>query len=82
MLQNPQNWSSRWKAFVTFQICLINFSIYIPSSIYVPGERSIMKDFGVSTEVATLGLSLYTVYDTRPLLSTPCSLEIKHFTDR
>lgn len=31
------------------------------SSIYVPGESSIMKDFGASETVATLGLSLFTV---------------------
>ena len=31
------------------------------SSIYVPGETSIMDEFGVGETVATLGLSLFTV---------------------
>lgn len=39
----------------------MNFAFYIASSIYVPGERSIMADFGVSEIVATLGLSLFTM---------------------
>lgn len=40
---------------------ILNFSVYIGSSIYVPGELSLMQEFGVSEIVATLGLSLYTV---------------------
>lgn len=56
-----QNWPSSWKALVTFQMYILNFSVYIASSIYVPGEASIMQDFGVSEPVATLGLFLYTV---------------------
>jgi hypothetical protein len=59
--QNPQNWSSSWKFLVSFQICFINFSVYMGSSIYVPGEPSIMRDFGSSETVATLGLSLFTL---------------------
>lgn len=48
---------------------VLNFSVYVASSIYVPGEESIMEDFGVkSVTVATLGLSLYTVY--LPLIRT------------
>lgn len=39
----------------------MNFAFYIASSIYVPGEQSIMEDFGVSEIVATLGLSLFTM---------------------
>lgn len=46
---------------VVFQICLLNFSFYIASSIYTPGQTSIMEEFGVSEIVATLGLSLFTL---------------------
>jgi DHA1 family multidrug resistance protein-like MFS transporter len=60
-LQNPQNWSSGWKLLVTFQMCILNFSVYIASSIYVPGTTFIMEDFGVGEIVATLGLSLFTL---------------------
>ena len=64
--QNPQNWSSNWKLFVTFQICLMNFAFYIASSIYVPGEQSLMDDFDVGQTVVTLGLSLFTMHATSP----------------
>jgi DHA1 family multidrug resistance protein-like MFS transporter len=60
-LQNPQNWSALWKATISFQMCILNFGVYIASSIYVPGEQSIMQNFGVSETVVTLGLSLFTV---------------------
>ncbi|KAF1970519.1 MFS general substrate transporter [Bimuria novae-zelandiae CBS 107.79] len=56
------------------EIFVLNFGIYIGSSIYVPGEPDIMADFGVSETVATLGLSLYTVgYGLGPMLWSPLS---------
>lgn len=48
---------------VTFLICVLNFGIYIGSSIYTPGEQTVMQDFNVSQVVATLGLSLFVLYD-------------------
>lgn len=59
--QNPQNWPNALKHLVTFQICLLNFAVYLASSIYVPGEAGFMEEFGVSDIVATLGLSLFTL---------------------
>lgn len=59
--QNPQNWPDRLKHLVAFQMCLLNFSVYIASSIYVPGEPYLMEEFEVSPVVATLGLSLFTL---------------------
>lgn len=59
--QNPQNWPDALKNLVAFQMCLLNFAVYIASSIYVPGESSLIKEFGVSEVVATLGLSLFTL---------------------
>ena len=53
------NWSSAKKIFVTFEICLLTFSIYIGSAIYSAGTESIVMDFGVSQVKATLGLSLF-----------------------
>lgn len=61
-LQNPQNWSRSRKLLVTSLICILNFGIYIGSSIYTPGEQDIMEEFGVSEVVATLGLSLFVLY--------------------
>lgn len=54
----PTNWNQGKKFFVTFLICLLTTSIYIGSSIYSAGEQQITMVFGVSTVVATIGLSL------------------------
>ncbi|KAL2687884.1 hypothetical protein Neosp_005453 [[Neocosmospora] mangrovei] len=50
------------KLLVTVQICILNFGIYIGSSIYTPGELSVMEEFGASELIATLGLSLFVLY--------------------
>lgn len=42
-------------------MCVLNFVVYIASSLYVPGETDLEKDFGVSEIVATLGLSLFSM---------------------
>lgn len=59
--QNPQNWPSSTKNTVSLLMYMLNFSVYLASSIYVPGLESIMEEFGSSQVVATLGLSLYTM---------------------
>jgi len=45
--------------FVTAQICILNWVVYMGSSIYIPGEESLMRDFDVDITTATLGLSLF-----------------------
>lgn len=59
--QNPLNWSQGKKFFVTFEICLLTFSIYIGSAIYTAGIQGVEKQFGVSQVAATLGLTLFVV---------------------
>ncbi|KAI1087739.1 benomyl/methotrexate resistance protein [Rostrohypoxylon terebratum] len=72
--ENPQNWTERWKLLVASLMCILNFSFYIASSIYVPGIPSIMEEFGSSEIVATLGLSLFTIgYGLGPMLWSPMS---------
>ncbi|KAK8057134.1 MFS general substrate transporter [Apiospora saccharicola] len=72
--ENPQNWPLGLKHLIAFQLCLLNFAVYIASSIYVPGEASLMAEFGVSEIVATLGLSLFTLgYGVGPMLWSPLS---------
>ena len=56
---NPQDWSVFKKCAVTAQLCLLTFSIYIGSAIYSPGYESLNQSFGVSSVVATLGLTLF-----------------------
>ncbi|KAI3395664.1 hypothetical protein diail_1033 [Diaporthe ilicicola] len=59
---------------IAFQMCILNFAVYIASSIYVPGEANIMEEFGVDEVAATLGLSLFTFgYGTGPMLWSPLS---------
>jgi DHA1 family multidrug resistance protein-like MFS transporter len=57
--QNPLNWSLAKKALVTFEICLLTFSVYIGSAIYSAGTQDVTKNFGVSQVAATLGLCLF-----------------------
>jgi DHA1 family multidrug resistance protein-like MFS transporter len=72
--QNPMNWSLMKKFFVTFEICLLTFSVYIGSAIYSAGTLSVTMEFGVSTVAATLGLSLFVAgYGLGPMLWAPMS---------
>ncbi|EKM57337.1 uncharacterized protein PHACADRAFT_208428 [Phanerochaete carnosa HHB-10118-sp] len=72
--ENPQNWSLAKKSFVTFQVCLLTFSVYIGSAIYSPGIDEIAAQFGVSPVAATLGLTLFVVgYGIGPMFLSPLS---------
>ena len=72
--ENPRNWTSGKKAFVTFEICLLTTSVYIGSSIYSAGTESIMAIFGVGRVTATLGLCLFVAgYGIGPMIFSPIS---------
>ena len=72
--QMPMNWSTFKKVFVTFEICLLTFSVYIGSAIYSAGEETVVKDFGVSQTKATLGLTLFVAgYGLGPMIWAPMS---------
>ncbi|KAJ5588996.1 hypothetical protein N7537_011674 [Penicillium hordei] len=72
--ENPHNWSNRKRALITTMICLYTFVVYTTSAIYTSSTEGIMKEFGVSTLVATLGLSLYVLgYGIGPLVFSPLS---------
>ncbi|KAL7946824.1 MFS general substrate transporter [Trichoderma barbatum] len=63
-----------WKNLMIVQLCVLNFAVYMASSIYVPGELGVMEEFGVSEIVATWGLSLFTLgYGVGPMLWSPLS---------
>ncbi|KAF2786148.1 MFS general substrate transporter [Melanomma pulvis-pyrius CBS 109.77] len=69
---NPQNWSSRKRAFIVFLICAYTWVVYTGSSIYAPSEQGVMQRFGVSPTAASLPLSLYVLgYGVGPLLFAP-----------
>ena len=70
----PLNWSLFKKVFVTFEICLLTFSVYIGSAIYSAGTETVVKDFGVSQTKATLGLTLFVAgYGLGPMIFAPMS---------
>uniref|UniRef100_A0A8H7TNW8 Major facilitator superfamily (MFS) profile domain-containing protein n=1 Tax=Bionectria ochroleuca TaxID=29856 RepID=A0A8H7TNW8_BIOOC len=70
--ENPHNWTIKKRLVTTLIICLYTFVVYTTSAIYVPSTEGIMKQFGVSSIVATLGLSLYVLgYGVGPLLFSP-----------
>ncbi|EUC27991.1 hypothetical protein COCCADRAFT_110310 [Bipolaris zeicola 26-R-13] len=72
--QNPRNWPRAKKYFVTFEICLLTFSVYIGSAIYTPGLMGVMQEFGVAQVPALLGLTLYVAgYGLGPILWSPMS---------
>ncbi|KAG4411085.1 hypothetical protein IFR04_015784 [Cadophora malorum] len=72
--ENPLNWSTPKKFFVTGMICLLTFSVYIGSAIYSAGTQEITQVFGVSTVAATLGLTLFVAgYGLGPMIWAPMS---------
>ena len=56
---NPRNWSSPKKVFVTFQICFLTTSVYIGSAIYTAGISGVEQEFRVSQVASLLGLTLF-----------------------
>lgn len=72
--ENPHNWSNLKRALIATIICLYTFVVYATSAIYTASEQGVMKEFGVSEIVATLGLSLYVLgYGIGPLIFSPLS---------
>ncbi|KAJ4515578.1 GTPase-activating protein [Exophiala dermatitidis] len=72
--ENPRNWGRIKKFWVTFEICLLTFSVYVGSAIYTAGILDISKTFGVSEVAATLGLTLFVLgYAIGPMLWSPMS---------
>ncbi|KAF2225327.1 major facilitator superfamily domain-containing protein [Elsinoe ampelina] len=72
--ENPRNWSTPKKFFVTFEICLLTTGVYIGSAIYTPGLYGVMEQFRVSQLVALLGLCLFVAgYGLGPMVFAPMS---------
>ena len=56
---NPRNWPEWRKWSIVGVIILIDLTVSWAASGYSPGSTKFSKDFDVSAEIATLGLSLY-----------------------
>ena len=57
--ENPRNWSTAYKSWITFQLGMLALAASLGSSIISPAEDTIAKYVGISTEVAVLSVSLY-----------------------
>ena len=55
---NPRNWPLWRKWSIVGVIILIDFTVSWAASGFSPATMKFQKDFGLSTEVATLGLSM------------------------
>lgn len=73
-VNNPRKWSRLRKTTTLFSICMIGFTTTLAASIYAPGHEQVKQDFNVSTTVALLPLSTYSLgLAFGPMISSPLS---------
>jgi hypothetical protein len=58
-MQNPVNWSIGYKCLLTMMFGSMTFSVTFASSVFSTAIKVTARDYDVSTEVATLGVSLF-----------------------
>lgn len=57
--ENPQNWSTSVKTWLTVQLSLLAFAASLASSIISPASKTIAEYVHVSQNVVVLNVSLY-----------------------
>lgn len=57
--ENPRNWRTAYKGWLTFQLGMLALASSLGSSIISPANNAIAKYAHISPEAATLSLSLY-----------------------
>jgi DHA1 family multidrug resistance protein-like MFS transporter len=73
-LENPRNWSTKRKCYLTGVVILLVVNATFASSAPTGALEGIMKDFDVSNEVAGLVTTLFLLgYCTGPLVWAPVS---------
>ncbi|KXZ48094.1 hypothetical protein GPECTOR_30g189 [Gonium pectorale] len=73
-VENPQTWPSVYKWSLTLVVALATLAVAFCSSAYAGAAIGILKDFDISTELATLGISLFVLgFALGPLLWAPLS---------
>ncbi|KAL4790617.1 major facilitator superfamily domain-containing protein [Aspergillus venezuelensis] len=71
---HPQNWPTRKKIMVSTLLAFTTFNSTFTSSIFSAANSVVSSKFGVSTEVGTLGMSLYVLgFAFGPTLFSPLS---------
>ncbi|EMD31510.1 hypothetical protein CERSUDRAFT_119731 [Gelatoporia subvermispora B] len=66
---DPKNWSHPRKLTTMATLCLLVFCAVFGSSVYAPGQQMIRERYGVSADVASIGLTLYVLgFGFAPLL--------------
>ena len=72
--ENPRNWSTPYKSWLTFQLGMLALSASLGSSIIAPAEDAIRAYTNISSEVAVLPISFYILgFAFGPLLWAPVS---------
>ncbi|KAF9877635.1 major facilitator superfamily transporter [Colletotrichum karsti] len=70
--EDPKNWCSLKKTIVSIQICLLIACTYAGASIYTVGLHGVREQFGVTEDVALLGLTTYVIgYGVGPMVWSP-----------
>jgi hypothetical protein len=76
--ENPMNWPTSKKSIVTVVLGLMTFCVTFASSVFSNATIDTAKEFGVSTEVTTLGTSLFVLgFAVGPLVSYPSTLAVE-----
>lgn len=71
---NPENWSSFKRWFVTMTISVACLCVSLGLSLFVNGVPKLREEFGVSQELAIVGLTLYLIgLAFGPLFTSPLS---------
>ncbi|KAH8426311.1 MFS transporter [Aspergillus melleus] len=72
--RNPMQFSPVKKWFITMMVAIATLAVALVSSAYTGGVAEIEKEFGIGSEVATLGVSLFVLgFAVGPLLWAPLS---------
>ncbi len=57
--ENPHNWSTLYRSWLTFQLGMLALSASLASAIIAPANLTIARYLDISREVVTLNVSLY-----------------------
>lgn len=72
--RNPMEWPQVKKWFITFTVAFATLAVAFVSSAYSGSAQQIVAEFGVSSEIVTLGISLFVLgFAIGPLLWAPLS---------